>query len=73
MADIYIPVSACNQTNLGCSCSPSSPCPVGEGTCVSDSDCADDLGCGRDNCGDYHNNVPTWFDCCMGESIIAHT
>jgi len=37
-------------------------CNEGEGDCDLDSDCADGLVCGTDNCGDTH---PSGFDCCQ--------
>lgn len=48
-------------------CSVLNPCKMDEGDCDKDSECEDDLVCGRDNCG---KPFPSEADCCVkGPSV----
>ena len=44
-------------------CSVDHPCGFGQGDCDKDSECSDDLVCGKDNCDMAFNN--TRADCCV--------
>ena len=45
-------------------CSASSPCNQGEGDCDSDSECAEGLKCGLDNCRVFNPSAQVDADCC---------
>merc|ERR1711892_155679 len=46
-------------------CSASAPCSLGQGDCDSDTECANSLLCGADNCGDFHPGAESTADCCI--------
>merc|ERR1711892_348874 len=46
-------------------CSVSAPCSLGQGDCDSDSECANSLICGPDNCGDFNPYAESTADCCI--------
>ena len=56
------------STDWSC-CSSTSPCDIGGGDCDNDSDCAESLKCGHDNCIDDFpfGNWNKQADCCFGE------
>ena len=63
-------MNCCSKPSTGCNakksswscCNPSNQCYEGEGDCDKNSDCAGDLVCGKNNCGDAWSNKA--YDCC---------
>lgn len=53
------------QNSWGC-CSPSKPCPEGEGDCDNDSECSGNLVCGSNNCKKWNSKAHSAMDCCSG-------
>ena len=68
-------VSDCTASadDSGC-CTSKFQCYEGEGDCDSDSECAGDLLCGKDNCVNFNSAWPdSAFDCCtQGKNIIKY-
>jgi len=46
-------------------CTKNNPCPIGQGDCDNNSDCAEGLVCGTDNCRDTNPDALQAADCCM--------
>ena len=67
---LAITVTECGGSNLTC-CTSIKPCQEGGGTCISNDQCEGDLGCGVDNCGDFHNGSQWFYDCCTGQERIG--
>ena len=63
------------NTDWSC-CTRRNPCDVGGGDCDRDSDCAQGLKCGTDNCrGDFSSPGSNWgmvADCCFGEYHLSY-
>ena len=59
--------------NIRRCCRYNGPCNLGEGDCNKDSECADGLTCGSNNCQSDFSTGDTWWgrrhDCCIGNKI----
>ena len=56
-------------------CRNDGPCSVGEGDCNRDSECADGLRCGNNNCKNDFSTAESvwrrWDDCCYGRFTLV--
>ena len=59
--------------NIRRCCRYNGPCNLGEGDCNKDSECADGLTCGSNNCQSDFSTGQTWWgrrhDCCIGNKV----